>query len=133
MEWTQDLSVDNGMIDEQHKELFKRITDLVDAIKSKTCKYKIGPTTQFLQEYMVKHFTDEQNLMESHGYPDIEEHKALHDQFIKDFAELRKELEDEESNYNKSVYTNQIVVNWIVDHINQVDKKFGIFMKEQGK
>jgi hemerythrin len=133
LEWTEDLAVGNEMIDAQHKELFVRITDLVNAIKSKTCKFEIGPTTQFLQQYVIKHFTDEQNLMKSQNYPDFEAHKALHDKFIHDFEDLKKELEDETSNYSKSVYTNQMVVDWIVEHINQVDKKFGQYMKEQGK
>ena len=62
MEWTTDLTVDDGKIDEQHRELFARITKLVEAIKSKTCKYEIGPTTKFLEEYIIEHFRDNTNL-----------------------------------------------------------------------
>lgn len=129
MEWTTDLTVDEGKIDEQHRELFKRITKLVEAIKSKTCKHEIGPTTAFLEEYIIEHFHDEQEMMREAGYPKFEAHKAIHDKFISDFNELKKDLEGESSNYTKSVYTNQIVVDWIIEHINERDKEFGRYLK----
>ena len=133
MEWTPDLEVDEGKIDEQHRELFKRISKLVSAIKSKTCKFEIGPTTAFLEEYIIEHFNDEQEMMREAGYPDFEVHKAIHEKFISDFNELKKNLESESSNYTKSVYTNQIVVDWILEHIQEMDKAFGRFLSSEGK
>ena len=133
MEWTTDLTVDEGRIDEQHRELFARITKLVEAIKSKTCKYEIGPTTKFLEEYIIEHFRDEEEMMRKAGYPDFDEHKAIHEKFISDFNELKKNLESESSNYTKSVYTNQIVVDWILEHIQEIDKSFGRFLSSGGK
>ena len=133
MEWTTDLTVDEGRIDEQHRELFARITKLVKAIKSKTCKYEIGPTTNFLEEYIIEHFRDEEEMMRKAGYPDFDEHKAIHEKFISDFNELKKNLESESSNYTKSVYTNQIVVDWILAHIQEIDKSFGRFLSSGGK
>ncbi len=128
MEWTPDLTVDGAKIDDQHRELFRRIGRLVEAIKSKTCKYEIGPTTEFLEEYIVEHFTDEQEMMKESGYPEYEAHKDIHDNFISDFNELKKTLENESSNYTKSVYTNQIVVDWILEHIKKEDKEFSRFL-----
>ena len=128
MQWTSDLAVDGGTIDEQHKELFRRIGKLVSAIKSKTCKYEIGPTTAFLEEYIFVHFRYEQEMMREAGYPEYEAHKAIHDKFISDFKELKKSLEGVTSNYTKSVYTNQIVVDWILEHIKEMDKSFGKFL-----
>ena len=63
MEWTDDLSVGVELIDEQHKELFNRINDLVTAIKSATCTYKLPDVIQFLEDYIVKHFSEEERYM----------------------------------------------------------------------
>lgn len=60
MQWTEDLSVGVDRIDEQHKELFEKINDLVEAIKSHTCKYKIGDVVKFLEDYVVFHFGQEE-------------------------------------------------------------------------
>jgi hemerythrin len=131
MEWTPDLSVGVDKIDEQHRELFKRITSLVEAIKSKTCKFEIGPTTRFLEEYVLEHFSDEEDLMRSVDYPAYEQHKALHRGFIDDFEALARELEGESSSYNKSAYTNKIVVDWILAHIKKVDMELGSFISSK--
>jgi hemerythrin len=132
VEWTPDLAVGIGTIDGQHRELFDRITKLVDAIKASTCKYTIGGTLDFLEEYVVQHFADEQAMMLKYGYPGYEAHKAQHEAFKRDFALLREEFKDESSNYNRSALTNQFVVDWILNHINKVDKLFGEYLREKG-
>ena len=132
MQWTPDLSVGVEKIDEQHRELFSRIGKLVEAIKSQTCKYEIGPTLKFLEAYIIEHFSDEEGLMRGVDYPAYESHKALHDRFVSDFEVLKKELESETSNYNKSAYTNKMVVDWILEHIRQRDSALGVFINRKG-
>ena len=136
MEWTEDLSVGVQTIDNQHKELFARINDLVAAVKQHTCKYKIGDVIKFLEEYIVFHFGEEEKYMREHDYPGYLQHKAQHEIFIKNFEELKKELPKLEGgakpgSYDLSVETNQVVVDWILDHIAKIDKKLGEFLKDR--
>jgi hemerythrin len=138
MEWTEDLSVGNETIDSQHRELFDRINDLVAAIKQKTCKYKIGDVIKFLDDYIVFHFGEEENIMLKHGYPGYQEHKAQHKIFLDNFETLKVELPKLEGgkkpgSYDLSVETNQVVVDWILLHIAGVDKKLGEFLKDAAK
>jgi hemerythrin len=123
VEWTPDLSVGVELIDEQHRELFRRITRLVEAVKSKECKYV------FLREYVVEHFGEEQAIMEKYGYPASDAHRAEHERFMKDFSALEEELRGEPSSYTRSVYTNQIVVDWILNHIRTVDTGLGEYLR----
>jgi hemerythrin-like metal-binding protein len=134
MEWTEDLSTGSKIIDDQHKELFSRINDLVDAIKAHTCKYKIGDVVKFLDEYIVFHFGEEEKFMQEHKYPKYPQHKAQHTKFINNFNELKIELQKLEGgrkpgSYDLSVETNQVVVDWILDHIVKIDKELGAFLK----
>jgi hemerythrin-like metal-binding protein len=134
MKWTEDLSVGIEEIDEQHKELISRINDLVDSVRQHVCKYKIGDVIKFLEEYIVVHFGDEEGLMQKYGYPDYKAHKAQHEYFMREFAELKKELEKLEGgkkrgSYDLSVETNRIVVDWILDHIAKVDKRLGAHLQ----
>ncbi len=136
MEWTDDLSVGVELIDEQHKELFNRINDLVTAIKSATCTYKLPDVIQFLEDYIVKHFSEEERYMMRLDYPDCAHHRAQHGIFMRNFIDLKKELEKLEGgkrrgSYELSVATNQVVVDWILDHIGTVDKKLGGFLKDK--
>lgn len=136
MKWTEDMSVGVDKIDEQHRELFVRINDLVAAVKQSTCKYKIGDVVKFLDDYIVFHFGEEEKLMQKYEYPEYSGHRAQHEKFIKDFARLKKELPKLEGgkkpgSYDLSMETNQVVVDWILEHIAGTDRKLGEFLKEK--
>jgi len=136
MKWTEDLATGVEIIDNQHKELFTRINDLVDAIKQKTCKYKISDVVQFLDDYIVLHFGEEEKLMQQNGYPDYPAHRAQHKKFVANFEVLKKEVLKLEGgkkrgSYDLSVETNRVVVDWILEHIARIDKKLGSFIQNR--
>ena len=64
MEWNESLSVGFDRIDTEHKELFKMIQELVDAVNRHTCKYKIDDVIRFLEDYANNHFCDGRELYE---------------------------------------------------------------------
>jgi hemerythrin len=136
MEWTPDLSVGVDIIDDQHKELFRKINDLVAAIRQSVCKYKIGDVIKFLEDYVVFHFGEEEKYMARYSYPGYPAHKARHEEFKRNFRSLKKDLlklEDgkKPGSYDLSVRTNQLVVDWILEHIAKTDKALGQFLKDR--
>jgi len=132
MKWTEDLAVGVETIDIQHQELFRRIDNLVVAIREHRCKSEIDGTLQFLEDYATFHFAAEEKKMLDAGYADYPEHHELHKAYMKGLSEL-KELAAKPriqgASYELSVTTNQVAVDWIVDHIMKIDKKFGAFLK----
>ncbi len=133
MEWTQDLAIGIETIDNQHKELFKRINDLVGAIKQHRCKDEIDGTIGFLEDYARFHFTEEEKRMREAGYGGLDEHRQHHAVYmgnIKDLKEQASLPRVSGASYDLSVTANQMVVDWIVDHIMKKDKQFGKFMKQ---
>ena len=136
MEWSEKLSIGVDLIDSQHKELFLKINGLVAAIKDHTCKYKISDVIKFLEDYIVFHFSEEEAYMRHNDYPEYLRHKAQHNYFMESFLELKKELQKLEGgkkrgSYDLSVMTNQVVVDWILDHIAEVDMRFGDYLKSR--
>lgn len=132
LEWTPEYSVEIEVIDAQHKELFERISSFIDDIKGKRCKYTVGGTTKFLEDYVLVHFADEERFMKQAAYPQYDAHCLLHRRFVMDFNALKRELAGELSPYNRSVLINQIVVDWIVEHVTTKDRAFGQYLKESG-
>ena len=136
MQWTDELSVGVEIIDTQHKELFLRINDLVAAIRQSACKYKIGDVVKFLGEYITFHFSEEEKLMKQCGYPALKQHREHHKKFIANFKRIKARIPELEGgakpgSYDLSMETNQIIVDWILDHIARVDKAFGEFLKDR--
>lgn len=136
MEWTEKLAVGVELIDSQHRELFVKINELVAAIRQHTCKYKISDVIRFLEQYIVFHFGEEEKLMLEKHYPGYPGHRAQHRQFMENFEELKKELLKLEGgkkpgSYDLSVMTNQVVVDWILEHIAETDKRFGEYLTKE--
>jgi len=136
MEWTEKLSIGIATIDNQHRELFKRINKLVAAIKQNRCREEIDGTIKFLEDYARVHFSDEERHMQKAHYAGYEEQQEDHRRYLAALAELKDQASLPRvhgSSYDLSATTNQVVVDWIVDHIMNLDMKFGEFLRAHGQ
>ncbi len=134
MEWNEKLAVGIKTIDSQHQELFKRINNLVRAIKEHRCKAEIDGTLKFLDDYARVHFSEEEKHMRETGYPGVEEQRAQHKKYLENLADLKAEAQLPRvpgSTYDLSATTNQVIVDWIVDHIMKLDMKFGEYLRSK--
>lgn len=129
IEWTEDLSVGVAVIDNQHKELFTKVNQLLDACNQGKGKESIGEIIKFLGEYVVEHFSYEEEYMKKFNYPQFANHKENHAQFIKDFLELKNKFETDGAQSYIVIMVNRVVVNWLISHIRNVDKSLGAFLK----
>lgn len=131
IEWTQDLAVGSLEIDNQHKELFKMINQMLEACNQGKGKEVLDELIGFLEKYVVTHFGTEERLMREFNYPDYTSHKNHHEQFIKNFMELKNEMATTGPGTHIVVMTNRVVVNWLNSHIRNVDKLLGAFLKDK--
>lgn len=129
IEWTEDLATGVSQIDDQHKELFRRINGLLDACNHGKGKNEVDRVIKFLDDYVVTHFGKEEQYMIDKSFPDYPVHKEQHSQFIKNFSDLKKKLEDEGPGVHIVLMTNRIVIDWFLTHIRKIDTKLGAFLK----
>ncbi len=126
--WKESLSVKVAEIDNQHKELFNRINNLLDACAQGRGREEIKRTLDFLSDYVITHFGTEEKLMNKHNYPDYASHKERHEQFKKEFAELKMKIEKEATGLLTTLGTNHLLIDWWLNHIGKVDKTLGAFL-----
>lgn len=131
MPWTPNLSVGVDLIDEQHKVWFEKADKLFEAGKNNQAKQYIGELFEFLDDYTKKHFKDEENYMRSIRYPFYEEQKQAHTAFIAQLDKLRGEYNASGGNLLVILNANQMVLNWLTQHISNMDKKIGQFVREK--
>lgn len=67
--WDDNLSVGIDNIDNQHKELLNCIENLITAIEHSRSNDEIIKTLDFLEEYVIKHFTAEEEIQAKTNYP----------------------------------------------------------------
>jgi hemerythrin len=124
--WKNSYAIGNERIDNQHRELFGMTDDLVDAIRNR--KGAAGPevcarAVTFLKDYVVKHFSDEEELQAALGYTGLENHKGLHRDFVTVVLDYEQRLLD--SNFDPNVMQQFAgkLIGWLIYHVVGEDKK----------
>ncbi|GAB1392568.1 hypothetical protein MASR1M60_07310 [Rhodocyclaceae bacterium] len=120
--WRDEFSVGNLHIDEQHAILIDTINQLASAesLHNHHCVLMI---IDELASYASFHFDYEERLMESAGYPHLEEHRIIHQAFVSWVAELR----DEYVAYGKRPFGEPVLMylrDWLSHHILGEDQRY---------
>lgn len=131
IEWTSELATGVPIIDDQHKELFRRINALLDACTRGRGKDEIARVIQFLEEYVISHFSEEEQRMQQSNYPAYATHKEQHEEFKRNFADLKQLFDTDGPAVHVVIRTNHVVIDWLKVHIKRLDKAFGAFLQTQ--
>lgn len=132
IEWSENLATGNSVIDDQHKELFRRFDSLLNACNQRKGKDEVYKLIIFLGDYVKTHFSMEEDLQVKHKYPQYRSHKEQHDGFIKDLQKLEQQLSLDGATLSLVIQTNQTMVNWLINHINQTDKELATYLQTSG-
>lgn len=134
VEFDNSLVTGNDVIDEQHKELIGKIDKLVACCEQGGGKIEAIKMLDYLAEYTDFHFGEEEKLQEAVSYPGIEGHKAKHAEFKKAVSELHEMLVEEEGPSEAFVAAvKKNVVDWLFDHIKNLDQALAAYIQNESK
>ena len=120
--WKDIYSVNNEIIDKEHKELFNIAQKAFAYVEEKDKTKKIKEIVTDLYDYMKTHFSHEEKFMQDINYPKSEEHKKLHREIILKINEFVKQLPTMNiSDFEKELA--KIIDISLVHHIIQEDRK----------
>ena len=132
LQWQDSLSVGIELIDRQHKQWIEHFNQAADAVAAHRGAMHITKTLGFLVEYTETHFSTEERHMAASNYAGLDAHKAKHDELRRILADLVQDFEEEGTNHKLAEAVDAFLGNWLVKHIQDVDKKFGEFVKAEG-
>ncbi|MDR0310173.1 MAG: hemerythrin family protein [Acidobacteriota bacterium] len=127
--WKEEFCLGHDWVDAQHRKLFELVSGLVEACSDGSDLIRLKGTLDFLVNYTVQHFDDEEALQLKCNYPGYERHKRLHDDFKATVGGLVEKFTMGGSSTELSSDVNKIVVRWLVNHIQREDKKIGQHIK----
>src|SRR3990167_2094151 len=115
IEWRDGFKINIPEVDREHRHLFTLVRALdVDSVDQ---------TVEELLEYVVTHFSNEQDLMEKSGYPAFEQHLKLHEEFGAQVADF---LGNGDPWSEARVQELRRFLNkWLIGHIMTHDLRFG--------
>ena len=113
------------MIDEEHKQLFKYADEAYELLHDEFTpdKYdRIDIILENLRNYTVKHFSDEEQYMESINYKKIFTQKVQHQEFIHKLDEFMEHHNDEVEDQDEEIMgILKYLTEWLINHILYVD------------
>ncbi|WP_263771292.1 bacteriohemerythrin [Propionivibrio soli] len=121
--WTDDLSVGNTMIDNDHQHLFALVNKLYEAMSSGKGNAVLGEILDELITYTKSHFGREERLMQQLSYPEYSGHKAEHDKLVSEVSELERSFQAGAMTLSSKVY--MFLNDWLNTHIKARDKLLG--------
>ncbi|MCE1246678.1 MAG: bacteriohemerythrin [Firmicutes bacterium] len=131
VQWSYELETGFEEIDNQHKELIKKLNELFEAMGKFYHKEEaIQGITVFLSEYVTYHFKSEEALMEKYDYPGMELHKIEHNLLTKSVMDFQQHLNEKGLSIACLAKIQSFLINWFVNHVQQVDKLLAAFLKE---
>lgn len=126
--WDKTLSVDVNEIDEDHRRLVELFNLLNHAVADGDQPDYVEAVLEELISCTVWHFRHEERLMLKHGYGDLQEHKAEHQELIQSARDLQQQylrggtaLSGDDIEY---------LEHWLTEHILVADMKLGAYLVE---
>ena len=120
--WDEKYSVGIQSIDNQHKEIFRLLDHLFQALKSGIAPQMIGRTITELEMYASNHFHREEYFFKEFNYPGSAEHIIEHQKFIDKIAVLKADARA--GKLESSFELLHFLKAWIGHHILIVDMEY---------
>ena len=119
MKWDPMPSTGVPLLDRQHQALVDCVNELEAAGSSGRLMLTVYAMDR-LREYVNGHFSAEEELMRTHGFPGLEEHIAEH----RAFAARLFELMNENVRRNNTAELVGFLNEWLSKHVSQSDMKY---------
>ena len=131
IEWRDEMVVDNGDIDNDHKFLIKTINTIETAMKKQMDDLVVNQGLRLLKHYTKVHFQREEELQLHAQY-------VYRDAHIKEHQELIKKLDDITEQYKvigisitkKNSILLEFLKDWLINHIINTDLRMRPFVSK---
>jgi hemerythrin len=130
IKWSDEYSLGNEELDNQHKELFEIASKIHNIRPNPKAKEQIKKILYDFSKYMLYHFKAEEEYMEKIGYPKLEEHRKIHQKFVGDVRDALKEAKGITA-IKETIET--LTQEWLVEHITKVDVDIHTWQRKQKK
>lgn len=123
LRWSEKYSVNNEIIDIQHKMLFTIVNELNQQIIDGQAVQTLEGTLEKMSIYATMHFRTEEDLLFKSNYKELQDHKLLHEAFKKKILDATQDLlKGKEMTTVISIH--KFLQSWLTDHILEEDAKY---------
>ena len=125
MEWNENLIIDQGIMDDTHREFIELLNRVADAPEESM----LAALDEFIR-HSEEHFAQEQRWMEQMTYPPLTCHVKEHDGVLETSHEVRRRVAAGETRFGQVLA--RAVAEWFANHASSMDHVLALYMKEKG-
>lgn len=127
VEWTTGMSVGSDILDGHHRMIIDALNRLGPLIGQDGRADEIKEVLATLEEFVLVHFSEEEQQMRAAGYPDWRQHKELHDRMYDVVFALKSDIEH--GRVPEAAKLQSLLNDWLVSHILGEDRKYMPFLE----
>ena len=127
--WDSSLAMGLPDIDEQHREIFRRLDRMLTAMSHHRGRGEVAPLFAFMSTYVVEHFRNEQALMIGRSYPEYDGHRREHEEIVRAFKTLKEDFDRQGNGLLTVLRLSRAVTDLLRNHINVTDRRLAEFIR----
>lgn len=120
-EWADDMVIDGGVIDRDHRLLVDLVNELHTATSQGAGRTVVASILQRTVDSTREHLAREEELMARMGFPNLEMHKQGHQAFMESLHHLQRRLEN--GSITVASQLSSVMRDWLSLHIRRNDKE----------
>lgn len=124
LRWKSEYETGYKEVDDDHRQL---ITIASRILRSPESQKTLSQSIQKLKKILQVHFTHEEELMSSYGYPEMAQHAKVHRQLL---TESQVAFQEVERGFYDNLYF-FLIEDLLIRHLFDLDRHLTAFLKRQ--
>jgi len=109
-------------IDSAHFSIVKQVNTVLETLKNTEAKTVINQSIHYLENHLIEHFQDEEELQIASGYPDYKDHHKAHEQLVEEMSVLFEEYDSYANLSTTKKMIIKLISEVLFNHIQTMDK-----------
>lgn len=128
--WKDEYNVNVTIIDEHHKKFVQILNNLNRMMETDPCQDNVSEIFFSLANYAEHYLLQEEIYFKNYKYPNFQQHKEAHKNFIERIIRFREDFENHKPNVCAEMY--EFLIAWFKSHILEYDREAVDFLVRQG-
>lgn len=128
-EWAQDMDIDHGPIDADHRNLVRLVNELHDATAAGRGREVVGRILDELVQYTADHLHKEEAAMAQAGFRQLDRHRIGHQAFIDQLRKLQDRYQ--QGSIAVAAQLSSVLRDWLSLHIRRSDRELLTFLQQR--
>ena len=116
-------------MNDQHQVLIGLMNKLYVRHGARANKFELTKLLTDLRDYTVRHFREEEAMLASIDYPQLEMHKLIHEKLLSDFAKHFDAFTAGPGILAPAFF--EFLRLWLTAHIMHIDRKYGQYAQQR--